>query len=98
MTTSFHSAHLAQRQQAKAKTPPCVGRLKYSEAEVQRLAVDLIEELTSLGHPADAGRVAAAYLSDADNAVLLFAQSRQWREALQTAYRCDSWHSFVTVS
>ena len=55
---------------------------------MQRLAVDLVEELTSLGHPGDAAHVAAAYLADADNAVLLFAQSRQWREALRVAYQC----------
>ena len=55
---------------------------------MQRLAVDLVEELTSLGHPGDAAHVAAAYLSDADNAVLLFAQSRQWREALRVAHQC----------
>ncbi len=66
----------------------CAGRLQYSEAEVQRLAVDLVEELTSLGHPGDAAHVAATYLADADNAVLLFAQSRQWREALRVAYQC----------
>ncbi len=69
-------------------TAPCAGRLQYSEAEVQRLAVDLVEELTSLGHPGDAAHVAATYLADADNAVLLFAQSRQWREALRVAYQC----------
>ena len=76
---------------------PCAGRLQYSEAEVQRLAVDLVEELTSLGHPGDAAHVAATYLADADNAVLLFAQSRQWREAFRVAYQCVSLPSFHAV-
>ena len=64
------------------------GRLQYSEAEVKRLAVDLVEELTSLGQPSDAAHIAAAYMADSDNAVLLFAQARQWREALRVAYQC----------
>jgi hypothetical protein len=73
------------------------GRRQYSEAEVKRLAVDLVEELTSLGHPADAAHIAVAYLADADNAVLLFAQARQWREALRIAYQCarPSPHCFL---
>ena len=54
---------------------------------MQQLAAELVDELTGMGHLADAATVAADYLSDADNAVALLSQARQWREALRTAYR-----------
>lgn len=64
------------------------GRLGHSEAAVQRLAGEMLEELSGMGHSADAAALAADYLSDADNAVALLSQARQWREALRVAYRC----------
>ena len=55
---------------------------------MQALAGERVEELAGMGHPADAAALAAEYLSDADNAVALLSQARQWREALRVAYRC----------
>lgn len=47
----------------------------------------MMEELSGMGQSADAAALAAEYLSDADNAVALLSQARQWREALRIAYR-----------
>ena len=55
---------------------------------MQRLAGEMMEELSGMGHSADAAMLAADYLSDADNAVALLSQARHWREALRVAYRC----------
>ena len=73
------------------------GRLGYGEAAVQALAGEMVEELSGMGHPADAAALTAEYLSDADNAVALLSQARQWREALRVAYRCAP-HSRFALS
>ncbi|GAX74696.1 hypothetical protein CEUSTIGMA_g2144.t1 [Chlamydomonas eustigma] len=62
-------------------------RLDYSEPEMQKLAVQVSDELASSGQPAAGAQVLLQYLGDVDNAVSLFTQAREWREALHTAYQ-----------
>ena len=55
--------------------------------QLQRLAGDMVEQLTGTGALAEAAAVAENYLRDADNAVLLLTRAREWREALRVAYQ-----------
>ena len=51
-------------------------RLKYNEAEVQKLAIQVSDELASSGLPAEGAAVLLQYLQDVDNAVSLLAQAK----------------------
>ena len=51
-------------------------RLKYSEADIQRLAVQISEELAVSGQPAEGAQVLLEYLQDVDNAVSLMTQAK----------------------
>ncbi|KAA6419594.1 MAG: elongator complex 1-like [Trebouxia sp. A1-2] len=63
------------------------GRLGWQEAQVKRLAAELVDGLSSLGNLAGAAAVAVHYLADLDNGVTLLTQAREWREALRLAYK-----------
>lgn len=65
----------------------CLGRLGYEEGQIKKLAVELVDGLSSMGNLAGAATVAVQYLADVDNGVSLLAQAREWREALRTAYK-----------
>jgi hypothetical protein len=54
---------------------------------VKRLAAELVDGLSSLGNLAGAAAVAVHYLADLDNGVTLLTQAREWRQALQLAYK-----------
>lgn len=62
-------------------------RLQYSEQEIQLLAVQVSDELASMGQPAAGASVLLMYLQDVDNAVSLLTQAKEWRDALHTAYQ-----------
>ena len=65
----------------------CVGRLGWQEAQVKKLAAELVDGLSSMGNLAGAATVAVQYLADLDNGVSLLTQAREWREALRVAYK-----------
>ena len=65
----------------------CAGRMGWGEAQVKRLAAELVEGLASMGALAGAATVAVQYLQDLDNGVSLLTQAREWREALRVAYK-----------
>ena len=51
-------------------------RLQYSELELQRLAVQVSDELASAGQPAAGAAVLLLYLQDVDNAVVMLTQAK----------------------
>ena len=51
-------------------------RQQYSEAEVQRLAVQISEELAVSGQPAEGAHVLLQYLNDIDNACSMLTQAK----------------------
>ena len=63
------------------------GRMGWDEAQVKKLAAELVEALSSMGAMAAAATVAVQYLADLDNGVSLLTQAREWREALRVAYK-----------
>ncbi len=73
------------------------GRLGWQEAQVKRLAAELVDGLSSMGNLAGAATVAVQYLADLDNGVSLLTQAREWREALRVAYKSDFLASAMSI-
>lgn len=62
------------------------GRLGYSVKEVSQLAVEVREELLSMGRRGEAARVGLEYLGDVEGSVGLLVDAREWVEVVRIAY------------
>ena len=59
------------------------GRMGQSPEDMRDLVESLVESLSASGQLAEAARLSAEHLGDADSAVALLCQAREWREAVR---------------
>ncbi|KAJ7557183.1 hypothetical protein O6H91_05G115300 [Diphasiastrum complanatum] len=62
------------------------GRLSLTDKEVGKLAAEIREELQAMGKPAEAAEIAIEYCKDANGAIDLLIEARNWIEAVRLAY------------
>lgn len=62
-------------------------RMGMSQDQISQLAVAVVDDLQSVGQLGPAAEVTLSYLQDVDQAVLLFCEGKQWREAMRVAHQ-----------